>query len=250
MALHSYCSASYSSCCSLTLCVIIAVKTITIIVWKTIIKYTVFLCFFGCWGTLVVLHSFLLFLNRLTRNRRPQKTVWVNFIAVNFQEFSVFKSIDVWMTMLMNHYSVHLILIASALNTYLVSGVAFISPVNSDDFFVYDHSDACYTTVLALMAALFYKKFLWFCAHSDSTCWSKAHSFFGILGVISGKKPSSNLIKKIMLCKVLIERQPKWLKNECIHFKEYINRWSEVSIHEFRYTCESHIWSTIATCHK
>lgn len=100
------------------------------------------------------------------------------------------------MTMLMNHYSVHLILIASALNTYLVSGVAFISPVNSDDVFVYDHSDACYTTVLALMAALFYKKFLWSCARSDSTCWSKAHSFFGILGVISGKKPSSNLIKK------------------------------------------------------
>lgn len=32
----------------------------------------------------------------------------------------VFKSIDVWMTTLMNHYVVHLILIASALNTYLV----------------------------------------------------------------------------------------------------------------------------------
>lgn len=161
MALRSYCLASYSFFCPLTLCVIIAVKTLTIIVWKTVIKYTVLWCvFFGLKYTCVVFHSFLLFLNRLTRNRRPQKTVRVNFIAVNFQEFSVFKSIDVWMTMLMNHYSVHLILIASALNTYLVSGFAFISPVNSYDFFVNDRSDACYTTVLALMAAFLQKVFM------------------------------------------------------------------------------------------
>lgn len=240
VCMHCSNAHSYSSCCD-SLCVIIAVKTITIIVWKTIIKYTVFLCFFRqLIYTCFCCCNFSCFVSESVNQKwLAQKQFRLNFIAVSFQEFFfVFKSIDVWMTMLMNHYSVHLILIASALNTYLVSGIAFIWPVNLNAFFSYLNPMLVMILAWWLLFKVFYGLSL-ARARCYSTCWSNAYSFIGILEVISEKRDHwvwSNLIKKGARLKTeLIKTQSKWLKNEHRLFQEYINQWSEILIHQFRY---------------
>lgn len=131
--------------------------------------------------------AFFLFWNWLTRNRRAsdrkkQFFFQLIFIAVNFWVcfFSVFKSFDVWMTMLMNHYTVHLILIASALNTYLVSGITFISLFCQFECILLTHCmmlSRCYI-INEYMDTIHLGIFMVYRVRNDSTCWSKSHSFF------------------------------------------------------------------------